>query len=91
MSAECFQGVDDKIALFKKLLAGRGVTPSETAFVGDDINDLECLKYAGLAFTVADGHEECKAIADYVTRRNGGNHAVREICDLILDARGASL
>ncbi len=88
MKVECFQGVDDKLVLFKSLLAKKNVSPQEAAFMGDDTNDLGCLEHAGVAFTVADGHPECKDIADYVTRRNGGDHAVREICDLILAVRG---
>lgn len=85
MKMECLQGVDDKLAAFERLLLSNGLTPDQAAFVGDDINDLECLKFAGLAFTVADGRAECKAVADYVTSRRGGDHAVREVCDLIID------
>ena len=86
MGIECFHGVDDKFTLFKKLLESRKISSEEVAFVGDDINDVECLKHVGIAFTVADGYEECKMVADYVATRKGGDHAVREICDLVLAA-----
>ncbi|MDP3764353.1 MAG: HAD hydrolase family protein [bacterium] len=86
MKVDCLQGVDEKLIAFKQLLQARNLSIVEIAFMGDDINDMECLKFAGLAFTVADGHVECMAIADYVTSRKGGDHAVREVCDLILEA-----
>jgi len=71
----------------KKLLEKESVKPKETVFVGDDINDLECLKFVGLSITVADGHPACKKVAAYVTKRKGGDHAMREIFDLILSNR----
>ncbi|KKT75321.1 MAG: 3-deoxy-D-manno-octulosonate 8-phosphate phosphatase, YrbI family [Parcubacteria group bacterium GW2011_GWB1_44_7] len=87
MSIDCWQGVDDKLSLLKKLLEKEGVTSYEAAFVGDDINDLECLRFVDLPLTVADGHDACKKVALYVTLRKGGDHAMREIFDLILSLR----
>ena len=84
MKVECFQGVDDKLPLLKQLLEKKGVRPEETAFVGDDINDVKCLKFVGLPITVADAHNDCKKVALYTTTRKGGDHAMREIFDLIL-------
>lgn len=88
MGVECFQGVDTKIALFKGLLEREDVGLSQAAFVGDDINDLECLEHAGVAFTVADGHPSCRSVADFVAPRGGGQGGVRDICDLILETLG---
>lgn len=87
MKVDCWQGVDDKLTLLKKLLKKAKVKPEKAAFVGDDINDLECLKFVGLPMTVADGHDACKKVALYETSRKGGNHAMREIFDLILSVR----
>ena len=84
MGVECFHGVDDKLPLMKKFMQTNDIRNEEVCYVGDDLNDLECLKFAKLAITVADGAPECKAVADYVTSRNGGDHAVREIADLFL-------
>ena len=84
MAIDCFHGIDDKLPLLKRFLKQNNIPKEEVCFVGDDLNDLECLKYAGMAITVADGAPECKAVADYVTSRNGGDHAVREIADLFL-------
>jgi len=87
MGVACFQGVDEKITLLKKLLADKNLRPENVVYVGDDINDLECLKYVGLPMTVADGHKLCKKIALYTTTKGGGDHAMREIFDLILNTR----
>ena len=85
MGIECFNGIDDKLSLLKNFLAANNIRREEVCFVGDDLNDLERLQFAEIAITVADGAPECKAMADYVTSRNGGDHAVREIADLFLN------
>jgi len=83
LGVECFSGIDDKPTLFKELLAREGVAPERVCFVGDDVTDVECLGLAGIGVTVADGVPAAKDAADHVTRAKGGDHAVREICDLI--------
>lgn len=80
-----------KLVLLKRYAVGHGASQNEIVYVGDDTNDLECLEFAGVSATVADGHELCKEKADYITQRNGGDHAVREICDLILKAKAESI
>jgi YrbI family 3-deoxy-D-manno-octulosonate 8-phosphate phosphatase len=54
----------------------------EVAFVGNDINDQQCLNYVGLPIIVNDAHQDVVAIALYQTRNSGGHGAVREVCDL---------
>ena len=76
----------DKITLFKKILKENKVDPVEAAFMGDDFNDLECMRYAGVSFTVADAYPICIKVADY-TAKSSGNHAIREIADLIINTR----
>ena len=87
MKVECFQGVMCKIKTLRRLSEEKKTPFGRMAFVGDDINDLECMRTVPLVFTVADAVDECKELADYVTKRNGGDHAFREICDLILSVR----
>ncbi len=87
MQVECSQGVMRKIEALHRLSEEKKTPFEKMAFVGDDINDLECMRAVPLVFTVADAVDECKELADYVTRRNGGDHAFREICDLILSVR----
>lgn len=84
LGISCYQGVDDKA---KKLLEEFSWILGQTLYMGDDLNDLECIKLAGFGVTVADGHPACKSAAQYVARRKGGKHAVREVCDLLLEAR----
>ncbi len=90
MGVNFFHGVDtgdQKLDILKKYLQERNLSLEETVYVGDDVNDLECLKAVGTVITVADGHPDCKTIADYITERKGGEHAVREVCDLILESK----
>lgn len=82
------QGVRDKLAVLKTLQASLGVSPQQTAVVGDDLVDLSMMQQAGLAVAVADAVMEVKARAHLVTSAPGGRGAVREICELLLKARG---
>jgi len=85
MGIKCFSGCDDKWPLLQRLLESEGVRLQEVAYVGDDINDLVCLQSVGFPITVADGNPKCQAVARHVTIRRGGDGAIREILDLILD------
>ena len=60
----------------------------EVAFIGDDIVDIPVLKSVGFSVTVADAMDVVKKQVDYVTKNRGGRGAVREICDMILQAQG---
>lgn len=81
-------GVENKRAAIEKLCRDLGCALAETAHVGDDLNDLPLLEAVGLPLSVADAVPEARAAARYVTRRRGGEGAVREICDLLASARG---
>ncbi|AKU92238.1 KdsC family phosphatase [Vulgatibacter incomptus] len=83
------QGERDKAKGFEKLLALAGVGPEEVAYIGDDVNDLPVLSRVGLAATPADGRPEVKRWVHYVCERPGGHGAVRELCELLLKAKGA--
>lgn len=82
------QGSMDKAASLRELAAVHKLDLSEIAYAGDDLNDLPALSLAGLACAVANAAEEVKAAAHYVTNRQGGRGAVREIIELILKAQG---
>jgi len=86
--AHVYQGVGNKIEAFAEILAAQKLTPQQVAYMGDDWLDLPLLSRVGLAVTVADGVAEVKAVAHYVTRQAGGCGAVRELCELIIEARG---
>ncbi|MBC8022904.1 MAG: HAD-IIIA family hydrolase [Burkholderiales bacterium] len=81
------QGVGDKVAVFEKLAAELGIAHDACAFVGDDLPDLAVMQRCGLAVAVANAVDAVKAAAHYVTSASGGRGAVREFCDLVIEAR----
>jgi len=81
----CLQGIEDKITILKKEIEKRGFKTEDVCFIGNDINDIECIKYVGLGVAVNDAYHEAKKAADIVTKKNGGEGAVREIIDKILN------
>ena len=78
-----FYGIDSKLDLFKKEVKKLNLMMDKVCYVGNDINDLDCIKEAGIGVAVNDSYPEVIEVADYVTKRKGGDGAVREICDLI--------
>ena len=89
LGVRCIQGCDDKREALERVVAELGLTMRETAFVGNDVNDLDCLKVVGLPIVVADAHEDVVAHAVYRTVTPGGYGAVREVCDLIASVKRA--
>ncbi len=86
--AHVFQGDEHKLPIYERLLKKLALTPEETACVGDDLPDLPLLEKAGLAVAVANATAPVRAKAHHLTSATGGMGAVREVCDLILAARG---
>lgn len=84
----CVLGVEDKLAAAMQLLPRCGADWSQIAVIGDDWPDLPLLVRAGLALAPADAHVEVRARAHHVLSCAGGRAAVREACDLLLQARG---
>ncbi|MBU1666049.1 MAG: HAD family hydrolase [Gammaproteobacteria bacterium] len=83
-----FQGADDKLEAFGKLLASVNLTPEQIAYMGDDVVDLPVLRRCGLAISVPDAPDEVKARSHYVTRAGAGHGAAREACEMIMRAQG---
>lgn len=82
LGLRCVQACEDKLATLKEIAAEHQVDLSEVAFVGNDINDLECLKSVGFPIVVRDAHPSVVPYGFYQTQIVGGRGAVREICDL---------
>ena len=82
LGIRCIKGCADKAAALKDLADELRLSMTQIAFVGNDINDLECLQMAGLPIVVKDAHPDVLAAAAYRTNTPGGRGAVREICDL---------
>jgi 3-deoxy-D-manno-octulosonate 8-phosphate phosphatase (KDO 8-P phosphatase) len=80
-------GVEDKLAAIQGLCRRLGLTLNDVAHLGDDINDLPLFAAVGLAVAVADAMPALRQAAAHVTARRGGQGAVREICDLLIETR----
>ena len=83
-----YQNRQEKLPAYEELLKRARVKSSEVAYVGDDLPDLPVLRRVGLAIAVANAAPEVKVVAHYVTRRRGGEGAVREVIELLLKAQG---
>lgn len=83
-----FQGHENKIAAFEEVLRQTGVTAEQAAHVGDDLLDLPIMIRAGFGIAVNDANFAVKQHADWCTETPGGLGAVREVCDLIMQAQG---
>ncbi len=84
-----YQGCREKGPGFESLLKDTGLKGDEVAFVGDDVMDLPAMSRAGLAIAVADAHPLVIEHAHWKTSSPGGRGAVREVCELVMRARGS--
>lgn len=82
LNVDAINNVSDKKSELVKIIEKLKITKDQVAFVGNDINDLNCMKFVGLPITVNDAHPDVLNQALYKTSNNGGAGAVREICDL---------
>lgn len=82
------QGCKDKVAALDGIIETLGITARECAYVGDDIPDLPLLDYVGVSIAVANAVETLRGRCDITTSAPGGAGAVREVCELLLSARG---
>lgn len=83
-----YLGQSNKLKAFQDITRKSGLKPVEICYMGDDWLDLVLLNRVGFAAAPANGVSEVKDMVHYITRKNGGEGAVREICDLILKAKG---
>ncbi len=83
-----YEGEKNKIAALEDFMKEFVLNFDEIAYVGDDLPDICVLSKVGLACTPADGMDEVKKYAHFISTKNGGRGAVREICDFILKNSG---
>ena len=83
-----YQGAENKLIAFEQMMQELGVSAEECAFMGDDVVDLPPLRRCGLAVTVPHAMPLVKQYAHYITERQAGFGAVRELCELIMKAQG---
>ena len=87
LQVDCLQGITDKLTVVKERSADAGVSLEETAFVGNDINDADCLRAVGCPVVPADAWPEVKPLARWILTRGGGGGCVREFCDGVWEAQ----
>lgn len=78
-----YQGAKNKLVAMQELLEIYNLTFEQVAYVGDDLPDISILEKAGLACCPADAVDEVKSVCHFITKKNGGQGAVREITDLV--------
>lgn len=91
LNCPCKQGIEDKAKIILESCRDLGVDPSQTMFVGNDINDIPAFNSVGLPIAVADAYKEVFPHVLYRTIKCGGHGAVREVCDLVFHAKNGSL
>ena len=82
-----YQGKTQKVAAFNDCLQKLNIGADKAAYMGDDVTDLPIMQRVGLSIAPANAIDAVKESADWVTQRSGGNGAVREACDLLLQAQ----
>ena len=80
---QLYQGIGDKLSVLDKILSQLELDYSSVAYIGDDLNDLDCMKVAGVTACPADACDGVKQTVDFVCSRNGGSGAVREFIDYL--------
>ncbi len=81
---DIYLGLDSKTVAYNDFVKKNELLPEQVLFMGDDIPDLELMKMAGLAVCPADAVEEIKALAHYISPKNGGNSCVRDIIEKVM-------
>ena len=84
---ELHQGVMDKLSVIRDMAMRHGISLRQVAYIGDDVNDIEALKAVGFSAAPADSLPQVLDIVDYVCEKKGGEGAVREITELLLQSR----
>jgi 3-deoxy-D-manno-octulosonate 8-phosphate phosphatase (KDO 8-P phosphatase) len=84
---ELHQGVMDKLSVIRAMAERHGISLRHIAYIGDDVNDIEALKAVGFSATPADGLPQVRKVVDHVCQLKGGEGAVRELAEMILQSR----
>jgi len=84
-------GVSDKGAWLRHHLSEQKIDPRRVVYVGNDVNDADCLHFVGVPVLVADAHPGVRHLARFMLSRNGGHGAVRELCDALVDGTPLAL
>ncbi len=86
--APVVQGTLNKIEAFDRILDEKNLDDRQVCTVGDDVTDVPLMVRSGLSFSVPEGVDEARRVADRITRSRAGHGAVREVCEFLLKAQG---
>jgi len=84
LQIDCLHGLEDKVSALQIWAQKCQINFDKMIFVGNDINDIECLQLVGCPVIVADAHPSVRSSAKIILESRGGDDAVREVCELIL-------
>jgi YrbI family 3-deoxy-D-manno-octulosonate 8-phosphate phosphatase len=84
IDVEVYQKIDKKIDLLRQIIKDKQIQPDEICYVGNEINDLECMNEVKISIAPADAHQSVLKNASIVTKSKGGEGVIREISDMIL-------
>ncbi len=82
-----YQGQENKLIAYKELISKLNLKPQQVAYMGDDVLDLPVMLNVGLPIAVANAHDLVKKNSAFVTKKAGGDGAVREVCDMLLKSQ----
>ena len=82
-----FNSIEDKLKFLTKILAEKKIAFKNVAYIGNDLNDFDCMTSVGLSISPANAHEKIKKISHLILKKSGGNGAIRELCDIIIKFR----
>jgi len=85
---EVVNGIGEKLPALQALARSRGLLPEEVCYVGDDVNDIDCMRWSGLGVAVRNARLDVKATADWITGSPGGHGAIREVAERIMELNG---
>jgi N-acylneuraminate cytidylyltransferase len=88
LGLECIHGVSDKREVLEQWLRKRRISAENVVYVGNDVNDLQCMRLVGCAVAPADAHPDIRRVAHIVLQSSGGRGALRELAELILQKTG---
>lgn len=88
LGVHCVRGCDDKLTVLKEFASAHEIHASEVAYVGNDVNDLDCMRWVGMPIAVADATEAVRRQAMWITLERGGRGAVREVAEWVLQGVG---
>ncbi len=81
-------GTPDKVKTFKEYIDVYGINPEQVLYMGDDIPDYHVMKLVGLPACPQDASPEIKAISNYISHKNGGKGAVRDVIEQVMKVQG---